>query len=557
MAHCDISVAPRSPYPGPRPFTQDDFRFFFGRDEEIADLTNLVATYRTVVLYAQSGSGKTSIIDAGVTPIINKQYRIIRVRVGGAAPPGIQAKEIDNIYVFNCLAGVFDKSKPETLFQAPFSDLTQNTSRDDTALIIFDQFEELFTTYPERWRDRQAFFEQIERTCQSSTDFRMLFSIREEHLSKLVGFARYVPNEFRIRYHLERLRKEAANDAITKPMALTNLSFRAEAAEFLVGELLKERHQTGPGIEDVEGEFVEPIHLQIVCQNLWENLKEVRSGDISRKQVEDFGSVDDALESFYNAAVKFAVDQSRVRESKLRKWVQNKLITSARTRNAVFRGRQSTEGISNNAVDALEKRHVIRAERRAAGTWYELTHDRFLGPIDRSNATRERRRSKWRRALIGTIIGVVIVIWVFVFYQQQNRLGNLESYTRASLRAYEQFARRNFQGAMEFADKCIESFGDEARADQERLMSTRAPVPPVGAVSRAESHRIERNGLLNSVGSCYYVKGTAAEALHLYEVAREAYGAAAKLTYARNWDPAGWFWSQSDAASDKLRGMKR
>jgi len=37
------------------------------------------------------------------------------------------------------------------------------------------------------------------------------------------------------------------------------------------------------------------------------------------------------------------------------------------------------------AINVFEREHVIRAEWRAGAHWYELTHDRFIGPIGRSN----------------------------------------------------------------------------------------------------------------------------------------------------------------------------
>src|SRR3954454_6497593 len=57
---------PRSPFRGLLPYTEDDARFFFGRDSD-ADLiiANLMAS-RLTVLYGPSGVGKSSILRAGV-----------------------------------------------------------------------------------------------------------------------------------------------------------------------------------------------------------------------------------------------------------------------------------------------------------------------------------------------------------------------------------------------------------------------------------------------------------------------------------------------------------
>ena len=51
-----------SPYAGPRPYRWDEADKLFGRDRELGDLCNLVASYRVTLLYAQSGAGKSSLV---------------------------------------------------------------------------------------------------------------------------------------------------------------------------------------------------------------------------------------------------------------------------------------------------------------------------------------------------------------------------------------------------------------------------------------------------------------------------------------------------------------
>ena len=58
------------PYVGPRPFERKDQTLFFGRDREADDLLSLVVAYEAVLFYAQSGAGKTSLINAGLLPFL-------------------------------------------------------------------------------------------------------------------------------------------------------------------------------------------------------------------------------------------------------------------------------------------------------------------------------------------------------------------------------------------------------------------------------------------------------------------------------------------------------
>ena len=57
-----------NPYVGPRPFGERDQNNFFGRDDEARQLTGLIIAHRAVLLYAQSGAGKTSLLRAKVIP---------------------------------------------------------------------------------------------------------------------------------------------------------------------------------------------------------------------------------------------------------------------------------------------------------------------------------------------------------------------------------------------------------------------------------------------------------------------------------------------------------
>lgn len=57
-----------NPYVGPRPFGERDQNNFFGRDDEARQLTGLIIAHRAVLLYAQSGAGKTSLLHAKVIP---------------------------------------------------------------------------------------------------------------------------------------------------------------------------------------------------------------------------------------------------------------------------------------------------------------------------------------------------------------------------------------------------------------------------------------------------------------------------------------------------------
>lgn len=122
--------------------------------------------------------------------------------------------------------------------------------------------------------------------------------------------------------------------------------------------------------------------------------------------------------------------------------------------------------------------------------------------------------------------------------------------------AWEAFNKGDYEHATTYAEKCVNEFLGGAERRQLQLEKDRAPLPPTGAVTEQEKETIFANGLLNDVATCLYIKGRSAEALGHKDEAIKAYQAAAKYTYARCWDPKGWFWSPSEASLDRLSVLR-
>ena len=59
-----------SPYPGLRPFRMDEDYLFFGREEQTSELVKLLREHRFLAVVGRSGSGKSSLVRAGLLPSI-------------------------------------------------------------------------------------------------------------------------------------------------------------------------------------------------------------------------------------------------------------------------------------------------------------------------------------------------------------------------------------------------------------------------------------------------------------------------------------------------------
>jgi hypothetical protein len=383
-----------NPYVGPRPFEWEDRDRFFGRDGEASELLSLIIAHRALLLYAPSGAGKTSLLNARLIPLLKEEgFEVLPLARVRGLPEHIESVDIPNLFVFNTLMNWEEYEADEgrvARMSLPgyLEKLEHPVDEEDLALprvAIFDQFEELFSFHVERWDERQGFFQQVGHALEEDRLLRVVFSIREDYIAQLDPYAELMPEKLRSRFRLERLRKGAALAAITKPLGGTKRSFAEDAAEELVAELMKVRVETAPrGLVEVTGQFVEPVQLQVVCQSLWQDLPP-ETTVITSDHLQDFGDVDQALSGFYQRSVERAVERTSAREGDLRRWFERSLITPAGTRGTVYRGPEQTGGIPNEAVDVLTDLHLIRAEYRAGSRWYELTHDRFIEPVQRSN----------------------------------------------------------------------------------------------------------------------------------------------------------------------------
>jgi hypothetical protein len=428
------------PYPGPRPFSSHERRIFFGRDEEISDLCDLSMSYQVVVLYSQSGAGKSSLVRAGLRPeLLRRRIRMLPlVRIGGTADGNLDGA---NIYINNMLAALFGKRMDPTKSLAEHLHQDNQISH-QRSIILFDQFEELFTAYLDRWKEREVFLSQVKDALRADPELRCLFIIREERLAELDAYSEIIPTNFRIRYRLERLKEDAALLAIQRPPQTFGWSVQDEDAQKLVANLRQIRVTVDTSVRTAEGEYIEPVHLQVVCQDIWRRRNETK-GDKVLRVPDDVQDIDRALSTYYDTAVKTAASEGCVKEQRIRRWFARELITPRGTRGFVYRGVTATEGLPNKALDILEREHIVRSEPRAGESWYELTHDRFIAPITHSNRQWRKRRRRVRLPLylIAAFLVAaclrILIPWGIGVYKQRQAVLAAEGTLKAEAEAME------------------------------------------------------------------------------------------------------------------------
>ncbi len=383
---------------GPRSFKKGEK--LYGRDYEIAELLDLLIAERIVLLYSPSGAGKTSLIQAALIPELEKKkfLRVLPVmRVVEPPPSDLELPVTFNRYIFSLLLhleeplSAGDRIPLTELVNMELVDyLVQRAEREATTdkktveVLIFDQFEEILTSDPTDLEIKEVFFAQLGEALNNKERWS-LFAIAEEYWGGLEPYSRLIPTRFDTTFRLALLNEAAAFQAIQEPARRTGIEFEDVAVRQLVDDLRKIRVLGSKGIpEDRLGPYVEPVQLQVVCQRIWENPR-LNESKISVGDVQRFGDVNKALAAFYEDAVHAAAITAGISEGQIREWCEQKLITPLRTRGMVLQEYDNIGDLPKAAVQVLERQHLIRSEEWAGARWYELTHDRFIMPIQESN----------------------------------------------------------------------------------------------------------------------------------------------------------------------------
>ncbi|MDF3139933.1 helix-turn-helix domain-containing protein [Streptomyces sp. T21Q-yed] len=144
----------RSPYQGLARFEPDDHDRFFGRGELIARLRGLTAERRFTAVFGPSGSGKSSLLRAGLIPVLREggggSIAAIRILTPGERPLRTHAEALN----------------------------PTETGSGDTVVVI-DQFEEVFTLCHDP-AERAGFVERLLAAREPDSRLRVVIAVRAD-----------------------------------------------------------------------------------------------------------------------------------------------------------------------------------------------------------------------------------------------------------------------------------------------------------------------------------------------------------------------------------------
>ena len=287
----------RQPYRGLAPFAEEDAGFFFGREKLVEELLERVKAARFVCIAGPSGSGKSSLAEAGLIHAL-KAGRLEGSEKWLYATLTPRGDPVEQLALAMARMAK-DPDKADYLHQRGTTDpaalhdqvealLTHQPQQ--RAVVYVDQFEEIFTQTKAE-EARRAFLDLLTTAAQRQ-DGRVivLISVRTDFLSQCATY----PTLRALISQQFQLVGAMAPDELAKAIALPALEVGAEIEPELVAQV----------IADMRGEPGALPLMQFALKDLFDWLQP-KPGQVVRMTKTDYlarGGIGEALERHANAA---------------------------------------------------------------------------------------------------------------------------------------------------------------------------------------------------------------------------------------------------------------
>jgi hypothetical protein len=420
----------KNPFPGLSSFSEADAEKFFGRADETAELLRMVKREVLTVVFGRSGLGKTSLLQAGLVPLLRQSgFLPVCIRLNFVDQSQDVAAQVKTAVQRECAAQRVDLqfselrddtaiiqagSGDEPAFRDPESSGARAMTlweffhralfwnqRNEllTPVLLFDQFEEIFTV----GNDHAAvprFIEEIadlienripasERSrgaeslgfAYDKRNFKVIVSLREDFLPSLEELTKDIPSLSTNRMRLVCLNGEQALTAVRNPAAGV---FDEKVSRSIVKLVAAAQASSASSAKaaELKDMSVEPALLGVVCRELYARYLEDSELVVAE---EELGKLTrDILQGFYKRCVNGLPVATRV-------FIEERLLTRNGYRGTVaLEDALSSGEISNECINQLVDRRLLRVADRFGTKYLELTHDVLTKVI---LASRDRRRA--------------------------------------------------------------------------------------------------------------------------------------------------------------------
>lgn len=402
-------------YPGATPFSTDQSHVFFGRKGDTEALLQKLRREHIILLHSKSGLGKSSLINAGVIPRSEGELKMVPVPIRfrawvpgrGESPLSVTRNRLIQVLDGggSILNGLVEGDK--SLWQVAKSFQLSSSKR---ILILFDQFEELFTYpaddiedfqqeiaellntgIPLRFRrkidalDVEALSDEEEDILYGDLNAHILFAIRSDRLALLESLKKYLPNIMRHSYELKALTRIDAEDAIVKPantpgkFATPPFTYSSEVVTQLLNYL-----------EDPQECRVEGILLQMLCEHYERQFVEGQ-GLLHLDEIGDPGEI---VQNYYREKIK-TLPEGEMKLARL--LIEDGLVSKGEGMRISLHEAYILQKyqVGQDLLTKLEDSRLVRREPFSRGGYtYELSHDRLVSAVVKMREERLEAEAK-------------------------------------------------------------------------------------------------------------------------------------------------------------------
>ena len=420
----------------PRDLTKAPYKFlsyydigdrdiFFGRNAVIEQLAGQIPRHKVLILNGQSGSGKTSLLNAGLIPrLAENGYLYLAFRdysdplqqLRDYLDEACEIADLVQMSLLRIMRAIRDQQ------QSPL-------------VVLFDQFERFFVGVQRE--TRRAFLEQLKQCLDAeltADQLNLVFSLRREFYGQFVDEADAVIPAFEQeshRYTLRPLNRDEAGQAILGPLKeIPDISFDTSFVDdVLLPHLMRES----------EGEAeIQPPHLQIVCNRLYAEARSWYADEIERSGTakiaadlyDELGQAAGMLRGYLDDVVDRIAGGDEERMGVVRSTLKL-MIDTTETRKFVSMDDicgglpDVAEDETRILIEELHEARVVEIRDNGKDRTYSLSHEIMVAKVQswdderewerkRAQETLERGMTEWKntRSLLDHGQVVLIKTWL-------------------------------------------------------------------------------------------------------------------------------------------------
>ncbi|WP_339743718.1 transporter substrate-binding domain-containing protein [uncultured Rubinisphaera sp.] len=455
---------------GLRSYEEQDASLFYGRTAEINKLFRMIRRDVLTTIFAPSGTGKTSLLRAGLFPQLRKnEFLPVWIRLDHLSEDATHAGKIrERLEQTAVNAGLEIGSiiepqantEQETLWEYLYRvELWNQDNELVTPVLVIDQFEEIFTLGDGRTETEEFLLEfadivekripqAVRKRLQDRGEklnipidtqgFRFVLSLRQDFVADLDDYRKKIPSLMRNRYPLHQLNGEQALEVVLGP----GQGIVSEDVARTIVSIVSGKSDIADVDTDISSLQVEPNHLSLVCHEL--DQQRIHNGE---REISASGLVEqsrDILRKFYEQSIGEVSHEARI-------FVEDNLLTATGYRKSQPLDDAHSLGLKEQDLNRLIDRHVVRLEEHKDIHHVELTHDLLTNVVQESRDRRhleeekqalliERRQDRRNKQFYAIISSVLVGFVIFAFYltYHANQSANLARESADRAKAAEQ-----------------------------------------------------------------------------------------------------------------------